>query len=389
MHKNTPSSAIAVASLTTELMPAAAPPSVYGLPGTAVTVAPKEFRLLPLGRFRSTDGSGRPLNIPEGWRLDAADAARLVAQSAQRTSRRVIDYEHQSLRAADNGKPAPASGWFGRLEARADGLYAVDVEWTAQAAAMIASKEYRYISPVFAFDKKTGQVLSITHAALTNDPGLDGLTDLAADLAALRAAVAAGLAGPVLSVFTPNQPIQPIEERPMKELLQALGLAETATEAEALTALAALKNTQLTELAALKSAQPDPAQFVATATLSAVQGHLATANAELAALKAQALEAEVTGVIAAALTAGQLIPATEGWARELGKSDLAALKAFVAAAPVVMVPGSTQTAAAGVGAAAGNPATGAAVTATELAVMKALGLDAGQFALGKHTEQGV
>ena len=139
----------------------------------------RTFRLLPAGRFHAADGSGRPAEVADGWRLDAADAAHLVAQSAGLASKRVIDYEHQTLLSADNGKPAPAAGFFQKLEARGDGLYAVDVEWTAQAAAMIQAGEYRYISPVFAYDKRTGQVLAIAHAALTNNPGLDGLTDLA------------------------------------------------------------------------------------------------------------------------------------------------------------------------------------------------------------------
>lgn len=242
---------------------------------------------------------------------------------------------------------------------------------------MIVAREYRYVSPVFQYDRQTGTVLSLAHVALTNDPGLDGLTDLAA-LKSFGAAAAATLM-PAPIVFT--------KEKPMKELLAALGLMETATEAEALSALAALKNTQATELAALKAAAPDPAQFVATATLSAVQGQLAATNAELAALKAQAAGAEVDKVVSAALDAGKLIPATESWARELGKTDLAALKAFVAAAPVVVVPGQSQSSGAGA-AGMGSPAV-ATATGEELAVMKALGLDAGQFALGKRTEMGV
>ena len=362
--------------------------SAYGLPGVSPSVPPTEFRLLPYGRFRAADGSGRPKEVAAGWLLAPDQAQRMAADLQARAGQMVIDYEHQTLSAAQNGQPAPAAGWIGRLEARADGLYAVDVTWTGRAAAMIQAREYRYISPVFDYAVPGGEVLSLAHVGLTNDPGLDGLTDLAA----LRAR--AGLGSDDFTKLTPT--IYPPMEAPMKELLKALGLVETATEAEALTALAALKNTQATELAALKAkaAQPDPAQFVATATLTAVQGQLAQANAELTALKSQAAEAEVETVVAAALTAGQLIPATEGWARELGKSDLAALKSFLAAAPVVVTPGATQSAQSGVaGTAAANGAGAAAgagaATATELAVMKALGLNAEQFALGKRTEMGV
>lgn len=331
------------------------------LTASASSTPPAEFRLLPYGRFKAADGSGRPEGVPEGWFLDQALAAQVAAEFNARRDSRVIDYEHQTLHAEENGKPAPAAGWIGRLEARADGLYAVGVEWTANAAAMIAAREYRYISPVFASEKATGRVVRVLHAALTNYAGLDGLTDLSA-LAARFSLV-----------------VQPQKEMPMKALLAALGLPETATEAEALAALNALKTAHTGELAALRGAAPDPAKYVEVATLTAVRGELATANIELAALKAEKHEAEVGKVVQAALTAGKLTPAMEGWAKNLGKADLAALNAFVETAPVVVKPGETQT--------GGNAGKGAGTSQpndADMAVMKALGLTADQFAAGKQ-----
>lgn len=282
--------------------------------------APSELRLLPAGRFKASDGSGRPAGIPDGWRLDAEAAAALVAAAEARQSDYVIDFEHQTLNAAANGQPAPAAGWFKRLEFRPDdGLYAVDVRWTPRAAAMIAAGEYRYLSPVFAY-ALDGAVLALGPAALTNNPGLDGLTDLAA-----------------LSAFFPQ------ETKPMKQLLQALGVAETATEAEALAALNALKTAHQGETAALKASAPDPARYVGIATVTALQAELSAARGELAALKAEKAAAEVDRVVTAALAAGKLTPATEKWARDLGAKDLAALTAYVEAAPVVAKPGATQT----------------------------------------------
>jgi len=326
---------------------------------------PKAFRLLPYGRFKAADGSGRPAGIPEGWLLDQASAVAIASAFNTRSDARVIDYEHQTLHAEANGKPAPAAGWIGKLEARVDGLYAVDVEWTAAAASMIAAKQYRYISPVFPYDKRTGRVLAVAHAALTNFAGLDGLTDLAA-MSALAARFA--------------QVVQPEEEMPMKALLAALGLPETATEAEALAALNALKTAHTGELAALRAKSteaPDPARYVEVATLTAVRGELATATTELAALKAEKHEAEVDKVVKAALAAGKLTPATEKWARDLGKSDLAALKSYVEAAPVVVKPGETQSGGKGVDGKSHQH------TDADTAVMKALGLTADQFAAGK------
>jgi phage I-like protein len=282
--------------------------------------APSEIRLLPAGRFAATDGSGRPEGIAAGWLLDEAAAAAVIARMASRVSDIVIDYDHQTLYKEANGQPAPAAGWFKQVEWRpGDGLYAVDVRWTARAAAQIAAQEFKYFSPVFSY-APDGRVLALGPSALTNDPGLDGLTDLS------RAAMSA--------YFTE-------ESAPMKDLLKALGLPETATEAEALAALSALK---ANHTAALTSAAvPDSAKYAPIATLSAVQGELATANAKLAALTAERQSAEVDAVVTEALTAGKLTPATKDWATGLGKTDLVALKAFIAAAPVVVKPGETQT----------------------------------------------
>lgn len=338
----------AVAALAVELTAA----------GNAV---PTEFRLLPLGRFKSADGSGRPVEVKDGWLLDHHGAHSIAALSVGRASKRVIDFEHQTLRAAENGKPAPAAGWLSRLEARADGLWAVDVEWTDEAAAMIAARKYRYISPVFPYDKRTGAVLGIAHAALTNDPGLDGLTDLAAMTA---------LANQFLTPSTQ-------QEMPMKALLAALGLPETATEAEALAALAA--KTSPIQGVALTSLAPDPAKYVEIATLTAVRNELATTTTELAALKAKNHEAEVGEVVTAALAAGKLTPAMEGWAKTLGKTDLAALKAFIETAPVVVKPGETQT-----GGQSQADGKSHQHTDSDTAVMKALCLNAEQFAAGKQ-----
>lgn len=144
----------------------------------------KEFRVLPAGVFRTNDGSGRPANLP-GWIMNGGIAAMIAANLATRDDV-LIDYEHQSLRATESGKLAPAAGWFKRVEWReGDGLYAVDVRWTDRAAAMIRAREYRFVSPVFNFNNKTGEVLNIVNVGLVNHPALSGLTDLAAASAML------------------------------------------------------------------------------------------------------------------------------------------------------------------------------------------------------------
>ena len=132
-----------------------------------------EFQIFPAGRFNAQDG--RPKDAP-AWFVDGTIAARLIAEFNANKNPMVVDYEHQTVLAKDNGKPAPAAGWVHRLEWReGEGLFAVDVKWTDAARACIQNDEYRYISPVFHYDRQTGEVRSLLNAALTNLPALDGM----------------------------------------------------------------------------------------------------------------------------------------------------------------------------------------------------------------------
>ena len=132
----------------------------------AISAATNEIQLFPAGEFAAVDG--RPTDVEGGkWILNAALATVLVEQVAAAKTPLVIDYEHQTLLTTENGKPAPAAGWFSQVEWReGEGLYAVGVEWTDSAAAMIEKKEYRFISPVFTYNKR-GEVCQLLHAALT------------------------------------------------------------------------------------------------------------------------------------------------------------------------------------------------------------------------------
>jgi phage I-like protein len=284
---------------------------------------PGEIRLFPAGAFRARDG--RPTEVP-AWRMDAAIAARVIALSAAAIDESVIDYEHQTLHTETNGQPAPAAGWFKALEWReGDGLYAVALRWTDRARAAIEAVEYRYISPVFTYDKKTGDVLAIQMAALTNFAGLDGLTDLVARAAAK---------------FQPTSEEDTTVDK--AKLIALLGLAETATDAEIEAGLAALKTKAgevdglKTEVVALKAQTPDPAKFVPVETMKSLQ-------AEVAALRAETTERNVNEAVTAGLDAGKLLPAQETWARELGKKDLAALKSYLETAPAIAALKRTQT----------------------------------------------
>jgi len=102
----------------------------------------------------------------------------------------VCDFEHQTL----TGDTAPASGWIKELEIEegSDGmkLYA-HVEWTDEAKAMIESKQYRYVSPVYdpaTTAQQSGSNIgwSLHSLSLTNTPFLEELGEVIANKAKMQ-----------------------------------------------------------------------------------------------------------------------------------------------------------------------------------------------------------
>lgn len=186
------------------------------------------IQLLPAGAFKARDG--RPKDVQAGhWYIDDQVAARLLARLAARATDVVIDYEHQTLNSTENGLPAPAAGWFAGVSMEwreGQGLFASSVSWTDKASAMIAAKEYRYLSPVFSYHPATGEVLDLLHVGLTNYPAIDNLQPLQA-LAAARFQLADPAAQPTEEHQTVNR----------DQLIQHLRLSADASDDDIQTAL--------------------------------------------------------------------------------------------------------------------------------------------------------
>lgn len=343
------------------------------------------LKLLPAGEFRARDG--RPAECA-AWRVDADIAAQLVNAAAARVVPYVIDYEHQTLNAAQNGQPAPAAAWFKTLEWReGDGLYAVDVDYTARASAMIEAHEYRYLSPVFTYDRD-GNVSALLHVALTNTPALDCLDEVKLAAASVMAGATITAAVAALSTGTP------IEEPGMDELLEQLrwllnlpvgstaddvkvqlqklidALSDGKGTAATSVSVPALLAAQRDQIAALTAKQADPAKFVPINVMTALRTELDAANAKLAGT-------EVGELVSAALSDGRLLSAQESWARELGNSNLAALKTFLTTAKPIAALTSTQTQGHAPGGAKSDTKT---ADASGLAICKALGISPDDYA---------
>lgn len=332
------------------------------------------YQLLPAGHFSAVDG--RPTDVPGGqWYIDQTIAERLIALAQASATELVVDYDHQTLRSADNGQPAPAAGWFKDMQWReGQGLF-IKPRWTAAAHNYLANQEYRYLSAVFPYDDATGIPLRLHSAALTNRPGIDGLQPLAA------------LSASILTV----QEKSPLMNDLLKRLLEKLGVQVDANVASlseeqstaALNALSALQQkadsvgTLTSQLASLSEQQsaikPDPTQFVPMAVVNDLQRQVAVLSEQS---KTGALEQTLT----AALKDGRLTAPMEAWARELGTKDMAALNSFLDAAKPIAALNGLQTQ----GKQPDDKAQGLAVLSeAEKEAMRLLGKSESEFLAGK------
>lgn len=121
---------------------------------------PSEVRLFAAGKTATLKG-------PLVW--NARSVAAVKTQWAKYARKFGFDFEHAAT--LQDGAPHNriAAGW-GVLDPRPDGLWVTNIEWTPRAAAQIAAKEWRYLSPELRFDTKTNEIIEVYKASLTNDP---------------------------------------------------------------------------------------------------------------------------------------------------------------------------------------------------------------------------
>ncbi|MEN3795082.1 phage protease [Aeromonas caviae] len=338
------SSAIAVAILN-------ARPAALGLAVLDAALGPSDdgwHQLLPVGPFKARDG--RPFDVPGShWQLDKSIATTLINRAKALGQDILIDYDHQTLHIEKTGKEAPAAGWFNgdEIEWReGQGLF-IKPRWTDRAAAMVAAKEYRFLSAVFPYDAQ-GRPLELRMAAITNDPGVVGMQALAA-LSALPPKT--NQSGQLATVT---------KEIPMNEAMLAL-LAKLGIQVEegseltveqgqaALSALDTLQSaagkTASAEaaLAALKAqpvqqgGQVDLAQFVPVATYNALV-------AQVASLSAKVETTDAATLIKEARTQGKVVAAEEEYLTAYAaQKGVAALKALLDPRPAIAALSASQT----------------------------------------------
>lgn len=130
---------------------------------------PTEFMVFPFGPIETTKGT---------FNFSKELCEELLNERAEHAARVNIDYDHLALN-PQNAGDGKAAG-FCDLRARDDGLWAVNVEWTPTARKMLEDGEYRYISPAFNADRKTGDIFELINIAITNIPATKNIRELVA-----------------------------------------------------------------------------------------------------------------------------------------------------------------------------------------------------------------
>ncbi|MBI4804457.1 MAG: phage protease [Desulfovibrio sp.] len=343
----TPHKATAIAALVVQLATDAP-----GLPEGC------NVQLFPDGEFAARDG--RPASVKNceaaAWRMDGDIAAALIAQVESRETPLFIDYEHHTLTAKEGGHKAVAAGWVESLAyVPTQGLFA-KVAWTDTARQHIQADEYRFISPLFGFDLKTGAIRTLINAALTNNPALDGMAAVAAALKTNlteedmnpkdskgQEALSEDLAERLRWML--NLPVTATAQEIIAELDKVktqLGGEAAASTGVDLVAILQTKDSQITALTA-QASQPDPIKFAPVSALEALTQDNATLKARVAELEQQNGTAALSAQIEAALADGRLNKGLEGWIKDLAKANPEQAQAYLEKAAPIAALSSMQT----------------------------------------------
>ncbi|MBF9049893.1 hypothetical protein GTA62_13030 [Roseobacter sp. HKCCD9010] len=259
-----------------------------------------------------------------------------------------VDFEHATQVKGPKGEAAPAIGWIKDLEVRSGAIWG-RVEWNEVGRQAIASKGYRYISPVFTFKKAAGDILKMLSAGLTNQPNLQ--------LAALN---------------TEGDQEEPAMN---KAILEALGLSEGASETDALTAINKLKSDEAT--ARNRAENPDASKFVPRADHDLALNRIKKfEDAEV-----EREDEAINTAVDAAIEAGKIAPASRDYhvAACRDEGGLERFQKMVEASPEIAAKSDLD----GKKVEAQNKT---ALTDEELATCRALGMTEEDFAAAKADE---
>ncbi|MFQ1965433.1 phage protease [Aeromonas veronii] len=337
------SSAIAVAILN-------ARPTALGLAVLDAALGPSDdgwHQLLPVGPFKARDG--RPFDVPGShWQLDKSIATTLINRAKALGQDILIDYDHQTLHIEKTGKEAPAAGWFNgdEIEWReGHGLF-IKPRWTERAAALVAAKEYRFLSAVFPYDAQ-GRPLELRMAAITNDPGVVGMQALAALSALPPKTNQSGQLATVTKEIPMNEAMLALlaklgilveegSELTVEQGQAALSALDTLQSAAGKTASAEAALAALKAQPVQQGGQIDLAKYVPVATYNALVNQVASLSAKVETTDAATLIKE-------ARTQGKVVAAEEEYLTAYAaQKGVAALKALLDPRPAIAALSASQ-----------------------------------------------
>ena len=334
---------------------------------------PEWVHLVPYGSWQGHH-SGRPITV------GPAQAEQIVANFEKRRIDMVIDWEHQTILSMTNGLPAPGAAWVDEQEIRDDGVWGHVREWTVSARGHLERREYRFLSPTIeweSIDPVTGapEGMRIVCAALTNIPFFAGdlrpvlnrsngaPMDAPALFVALLTLLGLAAESTPDQVFEAVKGLKEMEEPPADPVMAAKAeLGAAACTAMQWEADKLPKNAKVVLANALKHEGFVP------------EGEVLTLRAELA----QAKEGGgVDRLVAQGLESGKIVPALQGHFKAMATRDLAAARAWLDAAPVIVELGSAPV----------DPKKGktgvAALSPSELAACRALQMTPEQYLKGR------
>ncbi len=132
------------------------------LPSGGLQDLPEWIRVVPVGDF--------PEHHDGGHAVTREHLDQMVANFSRQATELLFDFDHASV----FGGSTRAAGWSADVEVRDDGLYVRLPQWTPAGQEAIASREYRYLSPVYVLESedKQGQPVGawLHSVSLTNDP---------------------------------------------------------------------------------------------------------------------------------------------------------------------------------------------------------------------------
>lgn len=290
---------------------------------------PTEFRLFTAGKVQTE----------KGVFLFDQEAAKLVEEGIKRRKTELMfDYNHASLdpKPLDPERAARAAGWHD-VEVRNGELWAVNIRWTAAAAAGIRAKEWRYYSPAFLDDPKTGRIVDYINCALTNLPATHDLTPLVAasqetvmEDDKTKSETEAKLAEALEDSKAKDEIIAKLKEE-NKAMKTKLAEAEKASKGEELEndekKEEAKRTSRLVEAARKITGRQDLAE-VEGALLALAQSHdqVQKLSTRVAELEAQRANDEIAALVDDAVRAGKVTPAKREEFIKLGRESRKALE---------------------------------------------------------------